>query len=62
MPFDYEQANPNLKALRRILFAFIAAAALCFTACMMLIARAKPPHHPSQATPARCVCGGHCKR
>jgi len=42
MPFDYANANPNLKALKRILFALIAAAALCFAVTLTLIARAKP--------------------
>jgi hypothetical protein len=62
MPFDYANANPNLKALKRILFALIAAAALCFAVTLTLIARAKPHGQSVHQTPARCACGGQCMR
>jgi hypothetical protein len=62
MPFAYEDANPNLKALRRIMFALFASAALCFAITLTLITRTTPPQHQAHATPARCACGGQCAR
>jgi hypothetical protein len=62
MQFDYAHANPNLKALRRILYALLTAVALCFGITLTLIARTRPPQHQTPSTPARCACGGQCAR
>lgn len=62
MQFDYAHANPNLKALRRILYALLASAALCFAITLTLIARARPAQQKAHSTPAHCVCGGQCAR
>lgn len=61
-PFDYAGANPNLKALRRIGFALVASAVLCFAVALTLIARTKPPQHSTSTIPVRWLCGGHCAR
>jgi hypothetical protein len=56
MPFAYEDANPNLKALRRILYALIASAALCFAITLTLIARTKPPQRGTRVARSQCTC------
>jgi hypothetical protein len=60
---DDGYSGPDLKALRRILFALIASAVLCFAIALTLIARTKRPNMPMRtASPARCACGGQCVR
>jgi hypothetical protein len=64
MPFVYEDCNPDVKALRRIMAALFTAAALCFAICVTLIVRTKPPQRQNAhiTTPARCTCGVQCLR
>lgn len=62
MPFDYANANPDRKALRRILYALIASAALCFAVTLTLIARAKPPQTGTRVAQKSCACGNRCER
>jgi hypothetical protein len=54
---DYESFQPNLKALRRIMAALIAAAVITFGIAMFLIMRPLPS--PRVTHPARvCTCHG----
>jgi hypothetical protein len=64
MPFVYENCNPDVKALRRIMAALFTAAALCFAICVTIIVHAKPQQRQAvHVSPhARCNCGGQCAR
>ena len=62
MPFDYANAKPDLKALKRILYALIASAALCFAVTLTLITRTKPPQTGTRIAQKRCACGNRCLR
>ena len=64
---DYPVATappvPNLRALRRIMAAFIVAAAICFAICITLIFRqANAGHAVTRRAINHCICGGHCLR
>lgn len=54
---DYESFNPNLKALRRILFALIAAAVVTFAIALSLILHPVPQPRVTR-TARKCTCGG----
>lgn len=57
-----EGRGPNLKALRRILYALIASAMLCFAITLTLIARTKPIQNGTRIAQKRCGCGASCVR
>jgi hypothetical protein len=54
---DYASFEPNLKALRRIMAALIAAAVITFGIAMFLIMRPLPSPRVTRAPP-RCACRG----
>ena len=54
---DYASFQPNLKALRRIMAALIAAAVITFGIAMFLIVRPLPSPRVTRAVP-RCACRG----
>lgn len=54
---DYESFEPNLKALRRIMAALIAAAVITFGIAVFLIMHPLPSPRATRAVP-RCACKG----
>jgi hypothetical protein len=54
---DYESFQPNLKALRRIMAALIAAAVITFGIAVLLILRPLPSPRVTRAV-RRCACKG----
>jgi hypothetical protein len=54
---DYESFNPNVKALRRILFALIASAVVTFGIAMFLILHPAPQARVTRVA-RRCTCRG----
>ena len=53
---------PNVKALRRILYALILSAILCFGICLALIANTKPQAQDSALRRVPCHCANNCMR
>ena len=62
LPAAPEIPQPDFKAQRRIMAAFIASAVICFGICMAMIVHdgRKPAVRP--AVHPRCACGGKCLR
>jgi len=54
---DYASFQPNLNALRRILFVLIAAAVVTFGIALFLIMRPLPSPRVTRAV-SRCACKG----
>lgn len=54
--------GPDVKALRRILYALFLSAALCFAICLALVARIKPETRHSAPRRVPCHCDNKCMR
>ena len=54
---------PDVKALRRIMAAFIVSAGFCLAICILFVARnARMPRPALHKTMPHCKCTGHCMR
>ena len=62
LPPSPQDAQPDFKALRRIMAGLIASAVICFGICMALILRDGPRPVVQPAAHPRCACGGKCLR
>ena len=60
-----KHTQPNIKALRRIMYSFFAATGIAFFVCMLVITRnvkAINNSPPQRAAIHRCQCKGQCIR
>jgi len=55
---DYESFQPDLKALRRILYALATAAVVTFGIAMFLIVHPAPQTHVTTRAAPQCICRG----